>query len=337
MGRLYADPVDGLVHAAVADRPLDEVIQLIKLLEQSPEYAAATADALRAVGTDRSVEDVSRLVALLTQPPRNADSADEAIRAAAEGRPVEDVTRLMALLHRSPLEPHCAQEAVRAVATSRPVEELVQLIGRLAQERGVRAERQRAQDSLVQAADGSSTEAPEDGPAVPLGTVGREVRAKPDGTAKDSASPAWRRRLAASALLLCGLAYFPPDRSGASANAYGFAMGASVLCVLLALALFRKRPLPVLAAGVLLTSALAMAQLLEGRLRSPGLTRAVDITAAPPWLAGLTAVLAALASLTALLTLLSSDKTERHPEPRRSADPDRAASASGTAERTWHP
>ncbi|MDV9174312.1 hypothetical protein R6V09_29915, partial [Streptomyces sp. W16] len=129
----YVDPMHSLVHAAVADRPLEEVLQLITLLEQSPKYAQATVDALRAIGVDRSVEDVTRLVTLLTQPPRHPDSADETIRAAAESRPVEDVTRLMALLHRAPLEPHCGEEAVRAAA-GRPVEELVQLIGRLAEE-----------------------------------------------------------------------------------------------------------------------------------------------------------------------------------------------------------
>ncbi|MFJ8810945.1 hypothetical protein [Streptomyces sp. NPDC102490] len=137
----YGDPVGDLVRAAVADRPLDEVVDLITTLEQSPQYAQATIDALRAVGVNRSVEDVTRLVGLLTRPPRQSDSADEAIRAAAECRSVEDVTRLMALLHRTPLEPHCGQEAVRAAATGRPVEELVELIGRLAEDGHVRPER----------------------------------------------------------------------------------------------------------------------------------------------------------------------------------------------------
>ncbi|WP_282087054.1 hypothetical protein [Streptomyces tendae] len=137
----YGDPVGDLVRAAVADRPLDEVVDLITTMEQSPQYAQATIDALRAVGVNRSVEDVTRLVGLLTRPPRQSHSADEAIRAAAECRSVEDVTRLMALLHRTPLEPHCGQEAVRAAATGRPVEELVELIGRLAEDGHVRPER----------------------------------------------------------------------------------------------------------------------------------------------------------------------------------------------------
>lgn len=130
----YGDPVGDLVRAAVADRPLEEVVDLITTLEQSPQYAQATVDALRAVGVNRSVEDVTRLVGLLTRPPRHPDSADEAIRAAAESRSVEDVTRLMALLHRTSLEPHCGHAAVKAAATGRPVDELVQLIGRLTED-----------------------------------------------------------------------------------------------------------------------------------------------------------------------------------------------------------
>ncbi|QUW95697.1 hypothetical protein [Streptomyces sp. V17-9] len=139
--RTHGDPVGDLVRTAVADRPLEEVVDLITTLEKSPRYAQATIDALRAVGVNRSVEDVTRLVGLLTRPPRHSDSADEAIRAAAECRSVEDVTRLMALLHRTPLEPHCGQEAVRAAATGRPVEELVELIGRLAEDGHLSPER----------------------------------------------------------------------------------------------------------------------------------------------------------------------------------------------------
>ncbi|MFF8095204.1 hypothetical protein [Streptomyces sp. NPDC016675] len=137
----YGDPVGDLVRAAVADRPLEEVVDLITMLEQSPRYTQATIDALRAVGVNRSVEDVTRLVGLLTRPPRDPNCADEAIRAAAECRSVEDVTRLMEMLHRTPLEPHCGQEAVRAAATGRPVEELVQLIGQLAADGRVRPDR----------------------------------------------------------------------------------------------------------------------------------------------------------------------------------------------------
>ncbi|MYS54243.1 hypothetical protein GTW46_29980, partial [Streptomyces sp. SID6013] len=61
-----------MVRAAVADRPLEDVVDLITTLEKSPQYAQATIDALRAVGVNRSVEDVTRLVGLLTRPPRHS-------------------------------------------------------------------------------------------------------------------------------------------------------------------------------------------------------------------------------------------------------------------------
>ncbi|MFG2359521.1 hypothetical protein [Streptomyces sp. NPDC048521] len=133
----YGDPLHELVRAAVADRPVEDVVRLITLLERSPEHARTTADALRAAAVDRSVEDVTRLVTLLTKPPRESDSADEAIRAAAERRSLEDVIRLMQLLHRTPVEPRCGQAAVQAAAVGRPVEELAELISRLAAERAV--------------------------------------------------------------------------------------------------------------------------------------------------------------------------------------------------------
>ncbi|MER6547980.1 hypothetical protein [Streptomyces sp. NPDC001250] len=137
-GLPYGDPLPGLVQAAVANRPVEDVVRLITLLEGSPEHARTTADALRAVGVDRSVEDLARLVTLLTEAPRDTASADEAIRAAAERRPLDDVSRLMQLLHRTSMGPYCGQAAVRAVAVSRPVEELAELIGRLAADRAVR-------------------------------------------------------------------------------------------------------------------------------------------------------------------------------------------------------
>ncbi|MGW1052073.1 hypothetical protein [Streptomyces sp. NPDC002521] len=137
-GLPYGDPLPGLVQAAVANRPVEDVVRLITLLEGSPEHARTTADALRAVGVDRSVEDLARLVTLLTEAPRDTASADEAIRVAAERRPLDDVSRLMQLLHRTSMGPYCGQAAVRAVAVSRPVEELAELIGRLAADRAVR-------------------------------------------------------------------------------------------------------------------------------------------------------------------------------------------------------
>ncbi|MBZ6088182.1 hypothetical protein KVH02_07550 [Streptomyces olivaceus] len=184
--RAYGDPVGDLVRAAVADRPLEEVVDLITTLEQSPKYAQATVDALRAVGVNRSVEDVTRLVGLLTRPPRHPDSADEAIRAAAESRSVEDVTRLMGLLHRTSLEPHCGQAAVQAAATGRPVGELVELIGRLGEDghvreespdaRQLRAARDAAEAPGAEDAGESDQPPPRDGVFAAAARRGRERR-----------------------------------------------------------------------------------------------------------------------------------------------------------------
>ncbi|MBK3572445.1 hypothetical protein JHN63_01115 [Streptomyces sp. MBT65] len=328
-----SDPMHRLVQAAVADRPLDEVLQLITLLEQSPKYAQATVDALRAVGVDRSVEDVTRLVTLLTRPPRHPDCADEAIRAAAESRPVEDVTRLMALLQQAPLEPHCGEEAVRAAA-GRPVEELVQLIGRLAEEQDVsargseRAADQNTPRSTAPGQDAHDAPDPEstDGhrPAV------RQHRPRRVRTAtRRAAPPLWPRLIAAAALVLCGLLYFPLHRAGASGTAFGCVLGVSILCVLLAPAVILHGGLSVLAVSMVVPAALAALQLFDGRFHSTRLSDALRITAAPSWFAGLMAVLAALAALTALLALLASRRFGRqldlpgHPDQPALADANR--------------
>lgn len=290
----YGDTVGDLVRAAVADRPLEDVVHLITLLEQSPQYAQATAAALRAVGVDRSVEDVTRLVALLTRPPRDPDSADEAIRAAAESRPVEDVTRLVALLNRSELQPHCGQEAVRAAATGRPVEELVELIGRLAQERPAQppyepsGPRPSREEYEMPGAD--LFPAPPRHPPVPRRTV---------------RTPAWPGRLAALALLVCGVLCFPAHRDGASLRVYGFAVGVSALCAVLALLLAIRPVVPLLVLAVVLPAGVAAGQLLDGRLRSAGLSRALELPLAPAWIAGTAAVCASLAALTALVVHLA--------------------------------
>ncbi|GAA2426377.1 hypothetical protein ACFPFX_01290 [Streptomyces mauvecolor] len=322
-GSAYSSPVDGLVHAAVADRPLEEVVQLITLLEQSPEYARATIDALHAVGMDRSVEDISRLVALLTRPPRSPDSADEAIRAAAEYRPVEEVTRLMSLLHRSPLERHCGEEAIRTAATNRPVEDLVQLIGHLAQEKHVEV----PMPGLEAPAPGSAPDEPDsallfvDPPAgLPMVAQGTPADAFVPAAerrgrvqAQGSSTPrAWPRWLTSAALIVCSLAYLPLHRGGASFGASALDLGVSAVCFLLGVALaFTGSPV-VLALGVLVPSALASVQLLEGQFHSRTLSSALEITAAPSWAAGVAAAIAVLPALMAVLAYIASVQPERH-------------------------
>ncbi|MEU5320984.1 hypothetical protein AB0G67_30125 [Streptomyces sp. NPDC021056] len=294
-GSTYGDPVDGLVRAAVADRPLEEVAQLITLLEQSPLYARATVDALRAVGVNRSVDDVTRLVVLLTRPPRDVASADEAIRAAAQTRPVEDVTRLMALLQQAPLEPHCGQEAVRAAATGRSVEELVELIGRLAEERKGAPPPQTTEasaDHMDEVDDAGRHRDPAAGPGL--------VRRRP------ARPPVWPAGLTAVALFLCAVAHFPVHQDGVSLRRYGLVLGLAGLCLLLGLLVAVRPAVPVLAAAVLVPAALAAAQLYASRFDSGRLSAALDLTLAPAWVAGLAAVCAALAALAALVVRLAS-------------------------------
>ncbi|MBK3641842.1 hypothetical protein [Streptomyces sp. MBT33] len=302
----HSDPVGALVHAAVADRPLEEVAHLITLLEQSPQYARATVDALRAVGTDRSVEDVTSLVALLTRPPRDPDSADEAIRAAAGGRPVDEVTRLMALLHRTPVEPHCGREAARVAATARPVEELVELIGRLSQERDAHAalpevERQDEREAVAQDVP------PDSDPEIPgPPQEGRAPRRFSRTPPRPASRHAWPAFVAATALLLCAMLWFPVHRDGVALRTYGMALGVSVLCAVLAALLILRPTFAALAVAVVVPAVLAAGRLYEGRFRSDQLSKALDLTLAPSWVAGLAAVCACLAALTALGVRLAS-------------------------------
>ncbi|MBG0850594.1 hypothetical protein I2W78_01660 [Streptomyces spinoverrucosus] len=322
--RAFLDPVGDLVHAAVSDRPLEEIIRLVTLMEQSPEYALAVTAVLRAVGVDRPVEDVARLVVELTRPPREADSADETIRAAVERRCVEDVSRLMALLHQAALQPHCGREAVRAAATGRPIEELVELIGRLAQERQRAAEAAAA----LQAPAGTApvTAFPHAAPApdaeVTRPGARRTLRIRRARPKRPVFWPGW---LAAAALVVCGAAYFPLRRDGAPLSVFAVTLGMSGMCLTLAVVLALRTSVPALMAGMLLPAGLAGAGLLESRVHSAGLSQAMDLTVAPPWSAGLTAVCASLASLAALLLLLMVQVAERYPAPHATAEASRAA------------
>ncbi|MFE1150665.1 hypothetical protein ACFW42_26665 [Streptomyces albidoflavus] len=137
---LAARPVDGLVRTAVTTRSVPEIVDLIRLLEQSPSGAEAAEEILRTAAVERPVDDVSDLVALLSRPPQPVERADEAIHLAAAERPIDDVSDLVALLHRPPHDSHAGEEAVHAAATGLTVEELAELIDRLETERVARAE-----------------------------------------------------------------------------------------------------------------------------------------------------------------------------------------------------
>ncbi|MFI6853954.1 hypothetical protein [Streptomyces sp. NPDC050416] len=314
----YGDAVSDLVHAAAADRPLEEVVALITSLEESPDHAEAKVEALRTAGVDRPVEDVSRLIALLTKPPRDADCADEAIRAAAAHRPVEEVTRLVTLLHKEPQMPHVREEALRAAATRRSVGELVELIDRLGLERLDRNGRLPAGTSGPDDATGKPEKPGRPGkrraarPAsAPETRVTRETRRTRtlDGSPADrvratdrlARSVSWSGWLAALALALCAVAHFPLQRGGASLRLHAFGLGLSALCTVLAL-LLALRPVAVVPAGaVVVPTVLAAAQAYGNSFPSASLSRAVDLALAPPWVAAASAVCAALLALVALV------------------------------------
>lgn len=132
-------------------------------------------------------------------------------------------------------------------------------------------------------------------------------------------------RLVAAALLVCGLLAFPLHREGASLRAYGFALGVSALCVVLALLVTVRPVVPVFAMAVVLSAAPAAGQLLEGRFRSARLSRILDLAFAPSWLAGTAAVCASLAALTALVVGLASQSPGSDPAMRALVEAGRRA------------
>ncbi|MGW6547143.1 hypothetical protein ACWGBH_30480 [Streptomyces massasporeus] len=334
-GAPYGDAVSDLVHAAVADRPLEEVVDLIVSLEESPDHTQARVDALRTAGVSRSVEDVSRMIALLTKPPRDADCADEAIRAAAAHRPVEEVTRLVTLLHKEPQEPHVREEALRAAATGRSVGELVELIDRLGLER---------LDRNARRANGTSRPEGETAKAEAHGRTGKRRAARAGSvrethrtlddppadrepaTDRYARSVSWSGWVAALALAVCAVVHFPLQRGDASLRLHAFALGLSVLCTVLALLLALRPVALVLAGAVLVPTVLAGAQAYGSSFPSASLSRAVDLALAPPWLAAGVAGCAAALALVALVFRVLAPIAARQWE----AAP--ASEAHGTAE-----
>ncbi|MGV9255305.1 hypothetical protein [Streptomyces sp. NPDC003697] len=125
----------------------------------------------------------------------------------------------------------------------------------------------------------------------------------------------WPGWLAAAALVVCGTAHFPLRREGAPPGVYGLTLAASGMCVLLALLLALHTRVAVLVAGIVLPAALAGAGFLAARLRPPELSRALEITVAPPRSAGMTAACASLASLAALALLVMVRVAERRTAP----------------------
>lgn len=275
---------DELVRTVVVARPLDDVVQLVTLLEQSPDGLPIAASVLRVAAVARSVEDVSRLVELLGPPQRGVDRMDEAIRTAAEQRPVAEVGRLVALLHAAPHAAHAKAQALHAAATGRPVEDLVQLIGRLDEARD---------HDEVHDRDRNPASTPTPAPA----------HTPPQG--EEQPARLWLRRAAAALVLLCGAAHFPLDWVDAPKHGLAASLGVSVLCLLAGTALWFSRSSLVAAAAVLVAGALAAAQLLGAHADSATLAYVRQAGGAATPLPALAACWATLAALTALAVSLA--------------------------------
>ncbi|MGW1986838.1 hypothetical protein ACWCPJ_30970 [Streptomyces collinus] len=340
----HGDPLHGLVHTAVADRPLEDVARLITLLERSPEHARTTADALRAAGVDRPVEDVSRLVDLLTRPPRDSRSADVVIRAAAECRPLDEVTRLMELLHRTRVEPHCVRAAVEAVAVNRPVEELAELIARLAADGAPlvhaplpappveaaaepvepqpaaalatavepddapRPRRRHGAERAKQTKPAKDPRPAKDSRGPETDTAERTGKAdKAGGAAKTSRAPLLLARGAGLLAFVCGVAHAPRYGVALPQNVLQTTLLVSGLCVVLALAMPSRTVRGRLAAAtatLVVTAAFALGPVIGGRFGLPDPAQLQAAMVAPPWIAGTAAAAAALAALALLLASL---------------------------------
>lgn len=294
--------MDELVRTAVVSRPLDDVVHLVTLLEESPDGVPVAAKVLRLAAVARSVDDVTRLVELLGGPPHRADRMDEAIRIAAEQRPVAEVGRLLFLLHRPPHDPHSGTEAVRAAATGRPLEDLVQLLGHLGEDRAAGAE--------VPDKDTTATGRAATRPGAGAATDGSpSARSLTSRTGSASEPVRWLRRLAGVLVLLCAAAHFPLHWSEAPSRGLVAALVVVACCLVLGVALaFNGTPV-VAAACAVATGALAIAPLLEDRVGSATLSYVLDPGGVAHPLPALSAGIAALASLIVLAVTVTRRQT----------------------------
>ncbi|MFE9765003.1 hypothetical protein ACFYPC_10785 [Streptomyces sp. NPDC005808] len=299
--------MDELVRTAVVSRPLDDVVHLVTLLEQTPDGVPVAAKVLRLAAVARSVDDVTRLVELLGSPPHRADRMDEAIRVAAEQRPVAEVGRLLFLLHRPPHDPHTGTEAVRAAATGRPLEDLVQLLGHLGEDRATGGAGAEVPDT-----DTNSTGRTAAGSAVGSGAAtdgGPSARSLASGTSSGSEPVRWLRLLAGALVLLCAAAHFPLPSADAPSRGLVAAVGVAACCLALGIALLLSRRPAVAAACAAVTGALAIAPLLDGRVGSATLSYVLDPGGVAHPLPALSAGIAALAALAVLAVTVTRRQT----------------------------
>ncbi|MFI6090492.1 hypothetical protein [Streptomyces sp. NPDC051218] len=305
------DAVEELIRVAVVSRPLDDVVDLVTLLEQSPDGVTTAASVLRLAAVARSVDDVTRLVELLGPPKHPAEHMDEAIRHAAEERPVPEVGRLVHLLSRPPYDPHSGAEAVHAAGTTRSVEDLMQLIGSLREHKEADYP-----DVAVPAAPLAPPTAAAAQPATAPAPTSEAAAA--EGTqAQGKTALVWLRRVAGVLLLLCAAAHFPLNWSDASTLGLFAALGVSALCAVAGAALCFSRSPIVAVASTLIAGGLSLAHLVDDRINSRTLAYVLrpDWVAAPlPTLAAVAATLASL--LVVALTIAGLRAANRKAAPR---------------------
>ncbi|MER5303575.1 hypothetical protein ABT039_29505 [Streptomyces lasiicapitis] len=283
------DAIEELIHAAAISRPLDEVVHLVTLLEQSPNGLTMAASVLRVAAVTRSVDDVTRLVEELGPPNHAVDHMDDAIRSAAEQRPIPEVSRLVLLLHRPSHDPHSGAQAVQAAATTRSVEDLVQLIGRLGDDQHAEEEASRtASVPLTEKTDTTSPPAPSAPPAKLFPDTGRS---------HNTAPLVWLRRVAGVLLLLCAAAHFPTALADAPALGLAASFAVVAVCAAVGIALcVAESPAPAVL-STLVAGALTIGHLVEGRVDSQTLLYVLRPEGVPSPLPALSAAVAALAAL----------------------------------------
>lgn len=308
---LHDDTVDELIRVAVVSRPLDDVVDLVTLLEQSPAGVTTAASVLRLAAVARSVDDVTRLVELLGPPEHPADHMDEAIRHAAEERPVPEVSRLVHLLSRPPHDAHSSAEAVHAAGTTRSVEDLMQLIGSLKEHKAADYPEVKAPDAPLAPPAGADAGYP----AAPAAQAAQDAEA---AAAQATTPLLWLRRVAGVLLLLCAAAHFPLNWSDAPTVGLFAALGVSVVCALSGAALCLSGSPIVAVASTLVAGAVTIGHLLDDRVNSTTLAyvlRPDGVTAPIPTLTAVAATLAALLVVALTVTRLRS-ATNRNATPR---------------------
>ncbi|MEV2256052.1 hypothetical protein AB0I94_36780 [Streptomyces sp. NPDC050147] len=283
----HEDTVEELIRVAVVSRPLDDVVDLVTLLEQSPEGVTTAASVLRLAAVARSVDDVTRLVELLGPPEHPADHMDEAIRHAAEERPVPEVSRLVHLLSRPPHDARSSAEAVHAAGTTRSVEDLMQLIGSLKEQKDADNPEVKIPDAPLAPPTGADA-------GYPAAPAAQAMQAM---AAQVTTPLLWLRRVAGVLLLLCAAAHFPVNWSDASTVGLFAALGVSVVCALSGVALCLSGSPIVAVVSTLVAGAVTVGHLVDDRVNSTTLSyvlRPDGVTAPIPALTAVAATLAAL-------------------------------------------